>query len=253
MRLKWWRGRDLEGMLRRSFPDDLPADIGAYLDGAFDDFRRKMAEEGDEAPRAADAEKPARPHPSTPIRTWWKPVAALASLALAVFGAGFRVADAASSWASPLLLWQTRAGLQRAIHRAASMEASVETRRADGHPVVGVIRWRAPGPADVGDGIADPGARQALETLGARLEPPALARQLNGDWSIRPPAEGQAVLRATVRPPGGGDEILIEVDGATCLPVQVAAAGGEFAANLHWTLRDPGSRTILRQAGPVSR
>lgn len=253
MRGKRLHRRDLEALMQRSFPDDLPADVSAYLDGAFDDIKRKMAEKEGDAPRAGAVGAPSRASRSAPARTWWRPAAALASLALAVFGAGFRAADAASPWAAPFLLWQTRASLQEAIHRTASMEVIVEVSRAGGQPLQGVIRWDAPGPVVVTGGDPDPGAQRELQRLGSRLEPPSLARQLNSAWSIRPPAEGKAILRAAVRPPDGGGELLVEVDGATYLPVRIADAGGEFAADFHWTQRTREATAVLRRPGQAGR
>jgi hypothetical protein len=143
--------------------------------------------------------------------------------------------------------------MQEAIHRAASMEAIVAVHLAGGQSLRGVIRWAAPGPVVVAGGDPDPAAQRALQRLGSRLGPLSLARQLHGAWSIRPPAVGQAVLRVAVRPPDGGGEMLIEVDGTTHLPVRLADTGGEFTVDLQWTQRARETLAVLGQARQANR
>ncbi len=237
------QGAELDDLLRKSLPDDLPADVRAGMRERIDRFRAAtLKEEAKTAPWAGFFRKSA-----------W----AALSILMLVTGSLLQGLGARNPLADGISLIETRQAVEGRLAAAESMSCLARVRNETGEFTNITIFWR-PGEASKVRASASDGSLLENSKIGSPREsagpwaraaalfsnPGAVRNLLAGDW--RPvKLSGEAGRSAgifTIPAGAGADWLEFTIDLDTFLPVRIARLSGspaasEGMANIVWEAR----------------
>ena len=247
-------GKDVEGMLRRTFRDDMPAGLEEEMLRRFETLWFH-ASQSSAAPRdgIASARHVFLPHLFT-APGLKKLLLAGSALVLLITGGALRIAQSSSYLADSIALKQTASSVARRLRVANQMHCRLERFDEGENPLLFSISWAAgtgtiveigaagsmeilsvaadrirtsvlspPGLIPTGKPRGTPARDARLEPVADFLSPAALARLLSGPWLAPDPAgPGEKVSGDYTVILRGGDRVaLVRIDQSTLFPASL--------------------------------